>query len=325
VPSYADISVHQLTLADTVRTSAYEQALRAVIKPHHRVLDFGCGTGILSFFAHRSGASRVYAVDRSQFIGAAQEVARVNGFDRIEFFYGEDDVVLPTPVEVIVSEWMGHFIFNESMLEPLVRMRDRSLARNGIMIPRRLSLHAGVVTDSTFMTRYQYFQNRPYGIDFSPLVACSFARTEARNLRPEQVASTLVPLGTLDMQTCSETPPALAGSAVFTHPTVAYGLTGWFDADLAEGVSFSTGPFAPRTHWQQMGFPLPAPFPIAAGEPLQVRIEPITVEDDRRHWRWSIRQGSREVVQDEVLCKPWASEKPGIVRPAAERAIPRTG
>jgi protein arginine N-methyltransferase 1 len=306
-------------LSDVVRTSAYEQALRAVIKPHHRVLDFGCGTGILSFFAHRTGASRIYAVDRSQFIGAAEAVARVNGFDRIEFFYGDDDVTLPTQVDVIVSEWMGHFIFNESMLEPLVRMRSRTLAREGIMIPRRLSLHAGVVTDSTFLTRYQYFQNRPYGIDFSPMAACSFARTEARNLRPEQVSSTLIPLGTLDMQTCSETPRVLAGSAVFARRTVAYGLTGWFDADLAEGVSFSTGPFSPRTHWQQMGFPLPAPFPIAEGEPVEVRIEPIAVEDDRRHWRWSIRQGAREVIQDELMCKPWAKEKPGLERRPGKR------
>jgi type I protein arginine methyltransferase len=311
-------------LSDAVRTLAYERALQALIQPHHRVLDFGCGTGILSFFAHRAGASRIYAVDRSQFIGAAQAVARLNRFDRIEFFYGEDDVTLPTPVDVIVSEWMGHFVFNESMLEPLVRMRSRSLARGGIMIPRRLSLYAGVVTDSTFITRYQYFQNRPYGIDFSPMIACSFARTEARNLGPEQVSSTLIPLGSLDMQTCRETPQVLAGSAAFARPTVAYGLTGWFDADLAEGVSFGTGPFSPRTHWQQLGFPLPEPFPIAAGDPVHVRIEPITVEDDRRHWRWSIRQGTREIEQDELKSKPWAAEKPGIARRPSKRAASRS-
>jgi protein arginine N-methyltransferase 1 len=309
VPSYADISVHQLMLSDSVRTLAYERALQAVIRPHHRVLDFGCGTGILSFFAHRAGARRIYAVDRSQFIGGARAIARVNGFDRIEFLYGEDDVELPTAVDVIVSEWMGHFVFNESMLEPLARLRDRCLVPGGIMIPRRLTLHAGVVTDPTVLTRYQYFQNRPYGIDFSPLVACSTARTEALRLKPEQVATTVIPLGALDMQTCRETPPFLAGTAVFTEATTAYGLAGWFDAELADAVGFGTGPFSPRTHWQQLGFPLPAPFHIEAGQPLAIRIEPIEVEDDRRHWRWSVRQGRREVIQDEVASKPWAAER----------------
>lgn len=309
MPSYADISVHQLLLSDRVRTEAFEQALKAVIQPHHRVLDFGCGTGILSFFAHRAGARRIYAVDRSQFIGAARAVAEVNGFDRIEFFYGDDDVELPTAVDVIVSEWMGHFVFNESMLEPLARLRDRNLAPGGIMIPRRLTLHAGVVTDPAFLTRYQYFQTHPYGIDFSPIVACSFARTETRRLKPEQLATTVIPLGALDMQTCRKTPAFFEGSAVFAEATTAYGLAGWFDTELAEGVGFSTGPFSPATHWQQMGFPLPGPFPIEAGEPLHVRIEPITVENERRHWRWSVRQGSRQVTQDELESKPWAEER----------------
>jgi SAM-dependent methyltransferase len=309
VPSYADISVHQLMLTDRVRTLAFEQALQAVIRPDHRVLDFGCGTGILSFFAHRAGARRIYAVDRSQFIGAARAVARVNGFDRIAFLYGEDDVSLPTAVDVIVSEWMGHFVFNESMLEPLARLRDRSLAPGGIMIPRRLTLHAGVVTDPAFLTRYEYFQTRPYGIDFSPMVACSTARTETLRLKPEQLATTVIPLGELDMSTCRETPASFSGTAVFDQATTAYGLAGWFDAELAPGVSFGTGPFSPRTHWQQMGFPLPGPFRVDAGEPLHVRIEPITVEDDRRHWRWSIRQGRREVTQDELASKPWAAER----------------
>jgi protein arginine N-methyltransferase 1 len=308
VPSYADISVHQLLLSDRVRTEAFERALQAVIQPHHRVLDFGCGTGILSFFAHRAGARRVYAVDRSEFIGAARAVAEVNGFDRIQFLYGEDEVELPTAVDVIVSEWMGHFVFNESMLEPLARLRDRNLAPGGVMIPRRLTLHAGVVTDPAFLTRYQYFQTQPYGIDFSPLVACSTARTETRRLKAEQLATTIISLGALDMETCRQTPPFFEGSATFPQDTTAYGLAGWFDAELADGVGFGTGPFSPDTHWQQMGFPLAGPFPIEAGVPLHVRIEPITVEDERRHWRWSVRQGQRQVTQDEVASKPWAAD-----------------
>jgi protein arginine N-methyltransferase 1 len=302
---YADISTHQLMLADAVRTRAYERALAAVVEPHHRELDFGCGTGILSFFAHRAGAARVYAVDRSRFIRGAQAVAQANDFTRIEFFHGED-VALPTPVDVLVSEWMGHFVFNESMLEPLVRMRDRYLAPGGVMIPRALSLHLGVITDPSFATRYAYFSQRPYDIDFTPLAAASFARTEVRTLRPEQVASTVIPLGTIDMQTCTKTPELLTGEARFPERTVAHGLAGWFDADLADGVEFGTGPFSPKTHWKPIGFPLPAPFVIEPDEPVHVELEPVAVEDDRRHWAWTIRQGERAVEQDELSATAWA-------------------
>ena len=84
---------------------------------------------------------------------------------------------------------------------------------------------------------------------------------------------------------------------MFAEPPTAYGLVGWFDAELAEGVGFGTGPFSPKTHWSQMGFPLHEPFPIEAGRPCRLDIEPITVEDDRRHWRWSLRQDGRQVMR----------------------------
>jgi type I protein arginine methyltransferase len=296
-------------LSDTVRTLAFERALQALVLPHHEVLDFGCGTGILAFFAHRAGAKRIYAVDRSPLVKVAQAVARANGFDRIEFSY-EEEVNLPNRVDVIVSEWMGHFVFNESMLEPLLRVRDRYLAIGGIMIPRSLSFHAGIVTDPAFFARYAYFQSDPYGIDFSPLSECSFARTETRNLKPDQVARTVIPLGELDMLTCYETPAALSGSAIFPEPVTAYGLLGWFDADLADGISFGTGPFSPKTHWCQMVFPLRSPFPIEAGEPLHVHIEPIVVDDDRRHWRWALSQGGRQASEDELAAKTWLMDPP---------------
>jgi protein arginine N-methyltransferase 1 len=296
-------------LSDTVRTLAYERALQVVVQPHHRVLDFGCGTGILSFFAHRAGAARIFAVDRSPLIQAAREVARDNGFDRIEFSF-QEDVTLDSAVDVIVSEWMGHFVFNESMLEPLLQVRDRYLRPEGTMIPRSLSFFAGIVIDPGFMARYEYFRNRPYGIDFSALSASSFARTETRNLKPEQVANTIIPLGELDMLTCSGTPETLVGAAVFAEPVTAHGLIGWFDVNLAEGVSFGTGPFSPRTHWSQMGFPLRRPFAIEAGEPVRICIEPTFIEDDRRHWRWSLEQGTREMGEDELASKTWLQNPP---------------
>ncbi len=308
--SYADLSVHQVMLSDTVRTLAYERAIQAVVQPQHRVLDFGCGTGILSFFAHQAGAARIYAVDRAALILGAQAVARANNFDRIEFSFQDDEVSLPSAVDVIVSEWMGHFVFNESMLEPLVRLRDRYLRPGGTMIPRSISLNAAVVVDPAFHTRYSYFDSRPYGIDFSPLSELSFARTETRTLKPSQVAPTVIPLGTLDMSSCNGTPEVLFGSAVFPEPVTAVGLIGWFDVDLADGIAFGTGPFDPKTHWSQMGFPLRAPFPIVPGEPVEVEIEPTPFDGDRRHWRWSLAQGERRVEEDEIASKTWINDPP---------------
>lgn len=68
-------------LKDTIRTDAY----RDFIYDHKHlfqnkvVLDVGCGTGILSMFCARAGASKVIAVDNSDIIDKARENIYENG------------------------------------------------------------------------------------------------------------------------------------------------------------------------------------------------------------------------------------------------------
>jgi len=47
------------------------------------VLDVGCGTGILSLFAAKSGAKRVIAVDASDIAEKAAKIVRTNGLDGV--------------------------------------------------------------------------------------------------------------------------------------------------------------------------------------------------------------------------------------------------
>ena len=59
--SYAQISIHEEMIKDSVRTNAYRDA---ILKNKHLfkdkvVLDVGCGTGILSMFAAQAGAKHV--------------------------------------------------------------------------------------------------------------------------------------------------------------------------------------------------------------------------------------------------------------------------
>ncbi len=44
------------------------------------MLDVGCGTGILSMFAAKAGASKVIGVDCSGIIEQAQQIIEANGF-----------------------------------------------------------------------------------------------------------------------------------------------------------------------------------------------------------------------------------------------------
>src|SRR5262245_28545180 len=84
--SYLDVCTHRDMLRDVVRTSAYAEAIRAVVTPGSRVIDFGSGTGVLAIFAARAGA-RVDAIERTAMVVHAREIARLSGCPGIQFHH----------------------------------------------------------------------------------------------------------------------------------------------------------------------------------------------------------------------------------------------
>ncbi|PSC72845.1 putative arginine N-methyltransferase 3 isoform A [Micractinium conductrix] len=80
--SYSTFDIHRDMLADKVRTDAYRDALERNprLLAGARVLDVGCGTGILSMFAARGGAATVVGIDGSEQIARfAQANVAANG------------------------------------------------------------------------------------------------------------------------------------------------------------------------------------------------------------------------------------------------------
>ncbi|MEZ4311805.1 MAG: 50S ribosomal protein L11 methyltransferase [Polyangiaceae bacterium] len=182
---YDEVSEHQWMMEDTLRTLAYERALRAVIRPGDTVLDFGCGLGILAMLASRAGAKKVIAVDRLPIVRLAHKVARQNGLSNIDFYHApEGSLDLPAKVDVLVSEWMGHFALHEGMLAPLLAARDRHLAPGGRMIPETVTLRAALVRDPSYLERRRYFSTRPYGFDFSSITPFSLSEVRGERFAP---------------------------------------------------------------------------------------------------------------------------------------------
>jgi precorrin-6B methylase 2 len=272
--SYDSIQSHLEMLQDSVRTTAYRKAIQAVVRPGDRVLDFGCGTGVLSIFAERAGASRVYAVDRSRMLSAAKTIFEENGCKNIETVSGDgDQVQLPSQVDVIVSEWMGHFLFAEQMLEPLLRLRDNFLRKGGRMIPASCSLHIGLIATNTYLEDLSFLCTRPYGIDFSSVGDWPFREVGMLRIAPSELLPETVCVSELDLHTITGTPRALSGTITSAKDASVYGLCGWFDAQLSEGVKLSTSPFSPATHWLHFHFPFERPLDVHAGEPIEIDIQ----------------------------------------------------
>lgn len=65
-------------MQDEVRTETYRTFIEenSGVFKDKVVLDVGCGTGILSMFAARAGARRVFGVDQSNIIYKAMDIVR---------------------------------------------------------------------------------------------------------------------------------------------------------------------------------------------------------------------------------------------------------
>lgn len=165
-------------IQDKVRTSTYAHFIltNPSLFRDAVVLDVGCGTGILSLFAARAGAKRVFAVDASDIAAKAEQIVAANDLAHIiTVVRGKvEDIVLPdgiTYVDIIISEWMGYALLYESMLDSVLRARDRFLRPGGVMAPSQCRMELALCDAGEVAKERVDFWNDVYG---SYWLSCAF-------------------------------------------------------------------------------------------------------------------------------------------------------
>ncbi len=162
-PMYAEFEVHRTMIRDRIRTDAFRRAIDSVVRPGDIVLDVGAGSGILSLFAARAGAARVYAVEQTSIAVLAQELATANRVaDIVRVIQGDvTEIELPERVDVIVSEWLGGFGIDEGMLAPVITARNRWLKPGGVMVPDSVTAWVALVHDRYLGETVEFLAEQP--------------------------------------------------------------------------------------------------------------------------------------------------------------------
>lgn len=110
---------HVRLLSDGDRNEAM-LALLARRAPGARVLEVGCGAGLLSCAAARLGARHVYAVEPTPMAAIARQMVRDNGLDGVvEVLEGRVEDLEPRPVDLAFSELLNADPFVEGVLEAM--------------------------------------------------------------------------------------------------------------------------------------------------------------------------------------------------------------
>ena len=264
--SYSDPAVHRTMIGDHARTDAFRRAIGEVVQPGCTVLDVGTGTGILSFFAARAGAERVYAVDNSSIIDLARRLALANGLDNKIQFIREpiESAPVEEQVDVIVSEWLGFFALTETMFKSFVKGRDRLLAPGGTTIPSAVHMFLAPIESADLHVREGTgFWERPiHGLDFTEVIKYEVDNfvTTSRSISQSAYLAEPTELVAIDCVKASIEDFFFDCEVeiVVERTGTIHGFAGHFDAVLSPSVTLSTSSYSDWTHWRQSFFPIRA-------------------------------------------------------------------
>lgn len=155
---FIPLHYHHAMLLQQERMDGFAAAIAHAVRPGMKVLELGAGTGVLSFFAARAGAAKVYSVERlPEVADAARRFVDANGVgDRVTIIEGDAATYLPPePVDVVICEMLHSAMLREKQLAVIEGFKARYAARFGGPLPRFIP-EATVMAMQPLMTNYEF-------------------------------------------------------------------------------------------------------------------------------------------------------------------------
>lgn len=255
---FFNIHNHHLMIKDYVRATSYWHAIEANVTPEDTVLELGCGSGILTFFAARAGAKKLYAIEinKNMIDTVTKPLAIENGFaDRIEFLIGNSMNVPASAVNpkatVFIAEILGDGVFNENILSYTIDARQRFLAPGAKMLPKGLDVYLFAYENpsqqSSFASRELKF-----------ITEAKSSRTDSIYLKYDiytnKMLSDTVKSIYIDLTTITNPDFEVSGELNITTPGLLNGCCLYFVAHIDDNNLLSNSPWSPQISWAQQLF-----------------------------------------------------------------------
>lgn len=308
------IEYHRTLIADRVRNQAFHDALSRVIRSGETaVADIGAGTGLIGLMAAKLGAREVLMYEAAEVAGVAQATIKANRAKACHLMpCHSTEMEDPPRVDVVVSETLGNYALEENIIDTLADARLRHLNDGGVMIPARIRQFAVPVISDRIHRELLVWDGVGFGIDLSDARTMSLNNVYVRSFATDELLSGGAAAKVWDTVTLGrDTKSSRKGEVSWKLDAAqtVYGFAYWWETDLIDGVTLSTAPDAPRTHWEQLYFPLLAPMSLEAGESVLLTLRSRSSEEAGTHLAWTAvhfdRDGASKARQALDLDKGW--------------------
>ena len=134
---FIPVHYHHNMLMDQHRMHGFKSAIDYAVKPGAKVLEFGGGTGVLSWFA-AAKAEKVYCVEfNPDMVKEARKMLALkpNG-EKVEVVHADAfEYLPPEPVDVVICEMIHVAMLREKQVEVIESFKRRYLERFGGPLP----------------------------------------------------------------------------------------------------------------------------------------------------------------------------------------------
>lgn len=314
---------HHGYLADSRRIELYSVAVAEAIRGGERVLDLGCGSGILGLLCLKAGAGHVIFVEDTAMIEVAvQTMANAGYSGRCTFVRGRSQrLSLETPADLVICDHVGYFGFDYGLLDIVHDARARLVRPGGRSIPQQLSVDLAAIESEACRTHARRWAGAAIPSEYHWVAAREINRKYPATIAPGDV---LAPPQRLATMTLGDPPASfLSWQARFemARDGLLDGIAGWFECTLTPSVTMTNSPLATdRIDRNQAFFPIGEPLPVQRGDIVECTMS-VRPEDHLFSWSVSLPARAKSYRHSNWMALALNSDEIGRANPLR---VPRT-
>lgn len=285
-------------LDDRRRIEAFRNAITELVNPKTSIAEIGAALGTYSFFAVKSGAKSVYAIEKDDIFYIGKEIAKQNNLlDKITFIHNvSTNTELPERIDYIIMEDYSPIFLYENLEQIITDARTRFLKKNGKFIPNNILLKMAPVQCPTLYNTLNIWENKNdflFDIDWSYTTDLIFNQPHYIDNHTINPLSSETLVKEIDLSKDSEFTFSYFTKSKILKSGVLHGLAGWWDCWFTPTQFFSNSPNAPSNTWGQIFFPFRYPVSVKKGDIVRVHLQ--SFESKYTHninYKWGIEHSS---------------------------------